>query len=101
MFNWGRLGLEPRPRVDSFESKRDNHAMALRRCSGSREHVLCVFAVLSAFWALPTPAQTWTSSQEETNRPAEETPGRSHYRVDSNSTFVAYTIRSPLAPVSI
>ncbi|MFT5357167.1 MAG: hypothetical protein ACI9KE_004399 [Polyangiales bacterium] len=101
MFNWRLLGLEPRPRVDSFESKRDNHAMALRRCGGSREHVLRVFAVLSVLWALPALAQTWTSSQEATNRPAEETPGRSHYRVDSTSTFVAYTIRSPLAPVSL
>lgn len=58
-------------------------------------------AVLSVLWAMPALAQTWTSSQEEENRPSDETPGRSHYRVDSNSTFVAYTIRSPLAPVSL
>lgn len=75
--------------------------MALRRCGGFPKHVLRAIAVLSVLWAVPAPAQTWTSSQEEANRPSEETPGRSHYRVDSNSTFVAYMIRSPLAPVSL
>lgn len=74
--------------------------MALWRCGGSREHVLCVLVLLSALPGMAA-AQTWTSSQEEENRPADESPGRSHYRVDSNSTFVGYTIRSPLAPVSI